>query len=73
MTPVGGTNVLTGSSLEKSMMTLDATDIIKAQEWFIKNLDVNADNKKLILKKINLLLKENNVTITEANLSTLLK
>lgn len=73
MTPVGGTNVLTGSSLEESMMTLDAADTIKAQEWFIKNLDVNADNKKLILKKINLLLKENNVTITEANLSTLLK
>jgi len=73
MTPVGGTNILAWSSLEKSMIPIDAKDKPKAQDWFIKNLDVNKDNKKMVVDKINLLLKKNNITITENQLPTLIK
>jgi hypothetical protein len=54
------------------MISLNGTDKKSAQEWFIKNLDVNSDNKKMVIDKINLLLKTNNVTIKEQDLPKLL-
>jgi hypothetical protein len=54
-------------------MELNDADKAKAQDRFIKNLDVNSDNKKLVLEKINLLLKKDGITVTEKDLSTLLK
>ncbi|MEI6774065.1 MAG: hypothetical protein WCL18_04625 [bacterium] len=59
--------------MAESMMNLDTNDRKNAQEWFIKNLDVNSDNKKMILEKINLLLQKDNITITEKDLPILLK
>ena len=73
MTPVGGTNVLTWSSLQESMISIDANDKPKAQDWFIKNLDVNKDNEKMVVDKINLLLEKNNIAITADDLPTLIK
>ncbi len=72
MTPVWWTNVLTWSSLAASMIELTDTDKVSAADWFVKNLDVNTDNKKSVLAKINILLKKENITITDKDLSTLL-
>lgn len=72
MTPVGGTNVLMWSTLEESMMSINEHDKGNAQNRFIKNLDVNSDNKKMVVEKINSLLKKNNITIMEKDIPTLL-
>lgn len=55
------------------MIALDTADKASAQDWFVNNLDVNSDNKKLVLEKINSLLKKDAITVTEKDLSTLLK
>ncbi|MEI6118268.1 MAG: hypothetical protein WCP92_03320 [bacterium] len=54
------------------MIELTDTDKVSAADWFVKNLDVNTDNKKSVLAKINILLKKENITITDKDLSTLL-
>ncbi len=76
MTPVGGTNVLTGLDWnpDKAMMTINnTTDKAKVQEWFIDNLNVNTSNKEMITKKINLLLLQHKITIQDQQLPILLK
>ncbi len=54
------------------MISLKETDKTKAQDWFIENLDINPDNKKMVVEKINLLLKKSSLSITEKDLPTLL-
>ncbi len=77
MTPVGWTNVLSSWDLETAMLPLNNWDIPKTKDWFIKNLNVNKDNKKMILEKIVNLLNKNGINIPidslEPKLEKLLK
>jgi hypothetical protein len=59
--------------VEESMMSINATDKVAAQEWFISNLAVNTENKTMLIEKINLLLAKKNITITAEQLAPLLK
>jgi len=68
MTPIWGTNVLSWGNLEESMMTINEEEKWAAQEWFIKNLEVNSDNKKIVLEKISNLLNKNNIMLTATDL-----
>lgn len=72
MTPVWWTNVLTWASPETSMAMLNSLDKPLVQKWFIDNLNINTDNKKLVVQKINNLLQKNNLTIEDKHLSDLL-
>lgn len=67
MTPIGGTNVLSWTSLEDAMIRLDETDTPKAQEWFFNNLDINPENKKHVLERIEKLLSDSNIKLPDAN------
>ncbi|MEI7558855.1 MAG: hypothetical protein WCJ45_09075 [bacterium] len=49
------------------MIRLDETDTPKAQEWFFNNLDINPENKKHVLERIEKLLSDSNIKLPDAN------
>jgi len=51
------------------MIAINKKDEANAQEWFINNLEVNSENKKMVLEKIDNIFKENNIYLSEQDLA----
>ncbi len=46
-------------------------DLEKSKEWFINNLNVNTVNQEILVKKLNIQLKDQDIQITANDLPTL--